>query len=416
MNILLITLGSRGDINPFICLGNALKKRGHEATIISSEIHQHIVTSADLNFIPCNTASEYFDVINNADFYDARKSFGIIAKYMSLGPMRTIYDIISKYDQSDTILVTTQFMLGARIASQKLGIPLITVCLQPMSFWSVVQPPIYPGAPLQKLPKIFRKLILSLTDKWLMDKTLAPKVNQFRNELGLPNVNKIFSKWMFSPQKIIGLFPEWFASPASDWPKQTELTGFLHYDENADHPLPENVVNFISGREPPLILTYGTATTQCQYFFRIFIEAARILKQRVLLLTQHANQLPPLDSNHEIHIPYISLQKVLTHASVIIHHGGIGTLFQSLSTATPQLIVPLSHDQFDNAARLEKIGAGLSLTSKKYSVNDAINKIQRLLKSDEIRGRCLFYSKKISFLSAEQRTCDIIEEIGANKT
>ncbi len=409
MKILLITLGSRGDINPIICLGLALKNKGHEVTIISSEVYGAIVTASGLSFITCSTASEYHNVINNPDFYDAQKSFKVIAQYMLLDPMRRIYEIIANYDPANTVLVATQFMLGARIAHEKLGFPLVTVCLQPMSFWSEIEPPVYPGGSLQKLPAFLKKIMLRITDRFLMDKTLSPQVNQFRQELGLMPVNKIYSRWMFSPQKIIGFFPVWFTAPAPDWPKQTELTGFLHYDENANQVIPKEVIQFLSAGNPPLIMTYGTSTTQCEAFFRIFVEAARRLEQRVLILTQHGNQLPELNPDMEMHIPYISLQKILPHSAAIIHHGGIGTLSQALTAATPQLIVPLVNDQFDNAYRLEKLGAGLSLIAKKYSVDDAMNKIQELLRSTAIKSNCLFYSKKINSSRYEQQVCRIIE-------
>jgi hypothetical protein len=57
MNIILMTLRIRGDISTHLFAWKSIKKRGHEAAITISKIHQHITTSADLDFIPCNTAS-----------------------------------------------------------------------------------------------------------------------------------------------------------------------------------------------------------------------------------------------------------------------------------------------------------------------------------------------------------------------
>ncbi len=85
MKILLVTLGSKGDLHPFLCIGLALKKRGHDVTLISSETFADIITTAGLNFISCSPASAYSDVINNPDYYDARKSFKIVLiDYFSL--------------------------------------------------------------------------------------------------------------------------------------------------------------------------------------------------------------------------------------------------------------------------------------------------------------------------------------------
>lgn len=114
MNIILITLGSRGDINPFICLGSALKKRGHAVTIISSEIYDEIITAAGLNFISCSSSVDYNNFINNSDAYDIQKHFNVIVNYLAINPMRKIYDIISKFDPSNLVLIGTQFMFGAK--------------------------------------------------------------------------------------------------------------------------------------------------------------------------------------------------------------------------------------------------------------------------------------------------------------
>lgn len=412
MHILLITLGTRGDINPFICLGKQLKALGYEVTIISSEIYHDLVRSVGMNFISCSAASEYDAVINDSHVYDARKSFKVVANYLSLTPLRKLYNIISQFDPSNTILVATSFMLGARIANEKLNIPLVSICLQPMAFWSIEETPVYAGTSIHKLSFFFRKLILNLIDRWMIDKLFSRELNQFRSELGLHHVRNIYSKWMFSSQKNIGLFPEWFAKPASDWPKNTELTGFLHCDdENSDHAIPEELIHFLRAGSPPIILTYGTGTTQCEKFYNIFIEAARKLNQRVLVLTQYPDQLPLLNSNREMHASYVPLQIILPHAAAIIHHGGIGTLSRALSASIPQLIVPLAHDQYDNAARLEKLGAGLSLPAKKYSVNTAIKKINELLNSEKIRSNCLLYSKKINYSQAIEQTCRVIESV-----
>jgi len=242
-----------------------------------------------------------------------------------------------------------------------------------------------------------------------MDRILCPQLNQFRTELSLNPVHHVYSRWSFSPQKIIGLFPEWFAHPAVDWPAQTQLTGFIHDDANDHQPLPEKLSHFLQANEPPLVLTYGTATTQAKQFFKIFIEAARKLKLPVLILTQHPQQLPPLQAEREIQVDYIPLPKIFPLAAALIHHGGIGTLSQALAAGLPQLIVPLAYDQFDNAFRLSQIVAGLSLTTKNYSINQAVNKIEELLRSDEIKSNCLRYAQRIDVSQAGQLTCQLIE-------
>ena len=144
------------------------------------------------------------------------------------------------------------------------------------------------------------------------------------------------------------------------------------------------------------------------------IETARKLGRRCIILTQYPEQLPRLNSN-EMHVSYVPLKKLLPHAATIVHHGGIGTIAQSLAAALPQLIVPMAYDQPDNAFRLEKLGVSLTISPKKYSVDRAARTLQKLLDSHAIKSQCLRYSKKIDFHQAEQRLCEAIEKVSEQK-
>lgn len=235
MNFLLISLGSRGDINPFISLALALKKRGHNAMIITSEVYEKLITDLDLSFISSGSAEEYNEVIRHPDLYDTKKVFFLFEKIV-LGPMRSLYRILAEFDPKDTILVATSLMLGARIAHEKCKFPLVTLCLQPQLFWSAEKPSVLStgNRTFQRIPFFLRKIFCALLDRYLIDRRLSPQINQFRSELGLPKIDHILSRWSYSPQKIIGCFPDWFAQPAADWPANLELAGFVHYDENPD--------------------------------------------------------------------------------------------------------------------------------------------------------------------------------------
>ncbi|MCX6957129.1 MAG: glycosyltransferase [Verrucomicrobiae bacterium] len=416
MNFLLISLGSRGDINPFISLALALKKRGHNATIITSEVYEKLITDLGLSFISCGSAEEYYEVIRHPDLYDPKKVFFLFEKIV-LGSMPLLYRILAGFDPKDTTLVATSLMLGARMAHEKYEFPLITVCLQPQVFWSAEKPSVFPtgSSALQRLPFFLRKIFCVLIDRYLVDRTLSPQVNQFRSTLGLPKIHHILSRWSYSPQKIIGCFPDWFAQPAADWPANLELTGFVHYDENPDELLAPEILNFLAAGEAPLVFTYGTFVTQGDHFFKTSIEAARKLGRRCLILTQHPEQLPSLNAKNEMLVSYVPLKKLLPHAAAIVHHGGIGTISQALVAALPQLIVPMSYDQPDNAFRLEKLGVSLTIPPKKYSLDRAARTLQKLLDSREIKSQCLHYSKKINFHQAEQQLCKAIEKLSEEK-
>ena len=107
MNTLLISNGSRGDINPFISLGIALKNRGHNVTVISIELYRQIALEAGLAFIAYGSNDGYYKAINHPDTYSQRlgRSFRIVADWFCIEPMRPVYQVLSTFDPQNTILI-----------------------------------------------------------------------------------------------------------------------------------------------------------------------------------------------------------------------------------------------------------------------------------------------------------------------
>ena len=71
----------------------------------------------------------------------------------------------------------------------------------------------------------------------------------------------------------------------------------------------------------------------------------------------------------------------------------------------------MSHDQPDNAARIERLGVGLSLPLKDYRASRAARKLASLLDSPTVAERCRVYAAKLNAEEAVRRTCDLIEEL-----
>src|SRR6266498_2019166 len=220
--ILLCTIGSAGDVHPFIGIGQQLKKRGFRVVLVTSQYFEAQALSVGLEFIGLGSAEDYQSIIQDPDLWSADKGFKVFAKRVVFPIMEPAYEIIAGFDASQTLLVAQGQFFAAHIAHEKLGFPFITVHLQPAAFRSVYE---FPLSPIP-LPPILILGLFNLIDALLLDKLFAPNINRFRQSLNLPAIHKIFGGWMHSPQKNLGLFPEWFAQPQRDWPPQTQLTGF----------------------------------------------------------------------------------------------------------------------------------------------------------------------------------------------
>ena len=410
MKILVFGLGSAGDVHPNVGLALALQQRGHQVVLVAASIFAPLARRLGLEFIAVGTEQEYIDAIQDPNLWHPWRSLSAVAKRMILPWMRPTYEMIADLGKSGKIVVAAPATaLGARIAQEKLGVPLATVHLQPTMLRSLVRPNCY-GFPdiVGALPLWLREPYLRLADLQIIDRPLAPSVNAFRAELGLPPVRRLFKTWFHSPELVIGMFPEWFAPPPPDWPPNVHLTGFPLYDESVTQPAPPELEDFLQAGEPPIVFTAGSAMTQGKEFFRVSAEVCRIRGWRGVFLTQFPEQLGALPDGVR-HFKYVAFSAVLPRTAALVHHGGIGTTAQALAAGIPQLVVPFAHDQPDNAVRVQRLGTGDYILPKHYRANRVVSKLETMLGSTGTREKCRLKAEALGSNAALETACELIE-------
>ncbi len=404
--ILLCTIGSAGDVNPFIGIGGQLRKRGFRVVLVTSQYFEAQARSEGLEFFGLGSAEDYRSIIEDPDLWSPDKGFKVFAERVVFPIMEPAYEFIAGFDPSNTLLLAQGQFFAAHIAHEKLGMPFITVHLQPAAFRSVYEFPLSPVP----LPPFLVRGLFTLVDALLLDKLFAPNINRFRLTLNLPPIRKIFGGWMHSPQLNLGLFPDWFAQPQPDWSPQTQLTSFVFYDkQNGIEELPADLENFLNAGSPPIVFTAGTAMKHADQFYRDCIGACQILGQRGILLTGHPEQLPAELPAGIQHFSYLPFSKVLPRALALVHHGGIGTTAQAIAAGIPHVIRPMAHDQPDTAARVEKLGIGATLSPNKFNARSLAEKLNLLIDSQSVNKRCRIFADRIHPEQALNDTCSIIE-------
>ena len=155
LNVLLIALGSAGDVHPFLALGRGLKGRGHRVTLLTNGHFEPVVRRAGLDFIELGTDAEFRAVIDRPEVWDPIGCVRPIIDWVVLGPMRRSFEIIAAHNiPGATVVAAPLTALGARIAQEKLGVPLVTVALYPSLLRSLTHPPALPPLPIARgLPR-----------------------------------------------------------------------------------------------------------------------------------------------------------------------------------------------------------------------------------------------------------------------
>lgn len=415
-NILMFAIGTAGDVYPSIAVGRRLRDRGSNVLLVANSYFEPAAHRAGLDFLSSGSAEEYLETIENPDLWTFGKGYKILlAETVKL--MRPTYQVIEeRYQKGNTVVLAPSSAFGARLANEKLGVPFVSLHLQPIALRSLHDQPMFNVPRLLKglLPS-FRKFMLAGFDRWVLHPCVLPEMNSFRRELGLAPVARPFERWIHSPDLIIGMFPEWFAAPQPDWPDHVHLTGFPLYDEAEVQEIPSALNEFLDAGAPPIIFVTGSGMRLARGFFEASTQACQRMGRRGLLLTRFADQIPASLPDGIRHFEYVPFSRVLPRAAALVHHGGIGTMAQAFRAGVPQLVTPSNFDQPDNAARLRRLGAGDSIMLRRYTADRAAEKLQRLLASPSVVARCLKLKRNFDGVDAIGSTCELIESVVARQ-
>jgi len=410
MRLLMTALGSYGDVYPIVGLGATMLARGHQVSILTNPHFQSVVESAGLELLPIGTTQQYDELAHNKDLWHPFRGPVMILRTCIEQTLRPIYDYLeSEYRPGETILVAHGLDMASRVFQEKHDAPLASVHLAPLGLRSFYDSPQMFGMMMQDwLPRWFRKAQYWGADKFL-DHLIGPELNELRKEQGLPPVCGIFREWYFSPQLVLGLFPEWFAAAQPDWPVNTRLTGFPLWDQAATMPMPADAAEFLATGEPPIVFAPGSAMTSGEKFFEAAVEASKRLKRRAMLLTKYPNQLPNQLPSGVQHFSFVPFSQLLPQAAALVHHGGIGTSAQALAAGVPQVVMPMAYDQLDNATRLKRLGIADFIRRPKFRGPRLAQTLERLLTSEPTHAACRRWSTKLAENNALTQACEQIE-------
>lgn len=410
MRILIQTLGSAGDTYPYLGIGARLLARGHDVHVLANEEFADAVRATGAEFVECGTSEDYRRTIEDPDLWDPRKGLETVMRGAFLPVLETAYDLLrERVLPGETVIVTGIMGFSARMVWETEGVPLVTAHLAPSAFRSGIHPPRFPGMPhLPWMPSWYHSAVWWLVDK-IIDRVVCPEVNAFRSSVGLPPVSRVFHDWTNAGTRLVGLFPEWFAPVPADWPRGLELLGFPLFDDGGRREPDPELDAWLAGGDPPVLFTAGSANVHGREFFAESVRAATAAGLRALLVTRNPEVVPDPLPDGSRHAAYVPFGEVLPRAAAFVHHGGIGTSAQALACGTPQLVVPMGFDQYDNAAHVEALGVGLSIPSPRYRADRAADALARLVGSAAVREACERFASLARGGDPVERVCDIIE-------
>lgn len=339
MKIAILTLGTRGDVQPYAVLGKALKERGHEVVLSTAKNFESFIDSYGLDFSPVN--ADFQAMINSEERNKIKNKPWLAKKYMNeiVNPMMTdalskFYDIAKK---NDKVLFHSKTMAD-NFADQFPEKMIKTDVIPSTEPTSAFSNPILS----YRFPHFLNRFSYILNELGL--KMWTKPVREFRKNAGLP------MKFKKPDLPTIYGISELLLPKPIDYPKNSYFTGF--WFDNYSCELSQDLLEFISSGDKPLLITFGSMPFDSKInISELVTDLAKQSNLRIIVVKGwgFADTNKP-DENSSIKvIDTAPFDKLLPLIRAVVHHGGVGTTAMCLKAGKPFWVCPVLYplgDQF----------------------------------------------------------------------
>jgi rhamnosyltransferase subunit B len=404
IKFLMNPVGSYGDILPMIAMGRELQARGHDVHFFVDPYFIKHAQNAGLASTPI-TNGLWDEILQNPYIYHSLKIHGLLAHGAAVYGEMALQAMAPHIDNTRTTVTICNSYSG-RILRDLRGCPSVSVFYAPYSIRSSINPPRYLPRTI-KLPVAASKVYFWLVDVFFIDRIYGKPLNALRKKLGLKPVRRMCNTWMYSADLKLGMFPAWFAQTQADWPEHIQKTGFPMFDAG-DGTLPEQVKTFLDAGEKPIAFTAGTFNTSSEDFFDVSIKACRQLGKRAMLISPSQEQISQSLPAGIAHFSYVPFAALMPHLAAFVHHGGIGSLSQTMAAGIPHLIRPMFGDQYDNSKRAIDLGIAKEVLPNDYTPENVAKALAELVDNPAYKQNAMRYAAMLEKENGVSSACDAI--------
>lgn len=373
MKIVVATIGSRGDVQPYINLCQGLQAQ-HEVVLatnptLCSLAASHGVTAVgvgpavDMGAVGAQLMAQSFD----------NMWIGMI-RVMQLGARlieQSYPDVLRVCSEASLVIASDT---GSGIAeAEKLGILWISVTLQPARIPIV-------GA----RPSFWGRVIWGTLGKLMIMPT-----NRFRKRVGAPPVQDISN--MMSKRLILLPVSPQVASTDPRWPGQVCQTGYWFPRPAGEWEPPRELLAFLRQGDPPIAVSLGVMSMsgrRARQGARTVLGALERTKRRAIIQGWD-DALQGVDIPSTVyHAGPLPHSWLFDQVSMVIHHGGFGTTAAALRAGVPAIVVPHVIDQFYWAQRVGELEVGpQAIPRGKLDVESLSQAILRVGQDERMRQK-----------------------------
>lgn len=351
--MLLSTLGSRGDVEPFVWLARAAQQAGHEVRVAlpsSEDVDTAGVDAVGLGISFADLAEGL-----SGGTGAALRSYRERIRPAMVRALAAAVDLA--VDWQPQIILAHPKVLTVPVAAAKLGVPWFVAELTP----TLTPTREFPAAGVAARSLGPWSNRLSYRAVGLAGAMFGSEVTRARRRHGV-------SGPLSPPEATLAAISPTLVPRPRDWPDTTHETGDWHGPPGR-YALEPALAAFLDEPRPFLYAGFGSMTGgDAAGRARAIVAGARAVGHRVLFVTGWGGLDPSgfADADDVFVIASVPLASILPRAAAAVHHGGAGTVHAATRAGTPSIVVPFLGDQPFWAAQLQRIGlAGPPLDSKR---------------------------------------------------
>lgn len=414
MDIAVIGIGSRGDVQPYLALARGLRHVGHHVRLVAPPNFASLAQEYEVEF--CSVGVDFQILLDNERFKSVVESGKLMRSLPALRrEFLTIIDDLflatwQACQGADLVIATVIGPIGYSVA-EKLQASYVEAAMQPLTptraFPSpVVSPRLRLGGAFNQLTHIFFEQAL-----WQLYRA---NINRLRAQiLGLAPHSLTGPLRYIRKRGILRLYaysPHVVPRPA-DWPAMHQVTGYWFLPPPAPWQPPPELCSFLEEGEPPIYIGFGSMMSRGpQHMAALVSEALLRTGQRGIVASgwgalnsaiQHPDRILSVES-----LPHHWL---FPRMRAIVHHGGAGTTGAALRSGVPSVVVPFGFDQAFWGHRVAALGVGPPpLPRSTLTAPQLADAIERTVNDARIRERAARLGTQIQ---AEQGTAQAIDHI-----
>ncbi|MGH2606666.1 MAG: glycosyltransferase [Anaerolineales bacterium] len=362
--VIILALGSRGDVQPYVNLGEGLRRAGHSVGLISFGNFRRLVEDRGLDFYPVRGDARQL-LAGPAGQDLARSGQNILRMWSAV--MRSFGELtrtlpsdldLAALRGSDILISQLPGGLYAYDLAQRYGIRLVRAEVLPITPTSAFPMIPFPAS-LSFIPG-YNRLTFHLAARILWS-GFGPSVNRWRKvTLGLPPWGSAgpFGRVQAEKVPVLCGFSRHVVPPAPDWGDHVHVTGYWFPAETEWSP-DEGLVRFLESGPAPVFLGFGSMPVgDPERTTALLLEAVRLSGHRAVLQAGWGGLGQASLPENVWRIDEAPHQWLFPRMSALVHHGGSGTTAFGLRAGIPAVIVPFVFDQFYWGNRLAEMGAG----------------------------------------------------------